>query len=83
VPARRTRPDSRPSAPKTGQRATRGGKVRKTLWVDPEVLAEAQAILGATSQRETVELALDLVVFRHELVEGTRALYGLQIARFD
>lgn len=65
------------------QRATRVGKVRKAFWLDPRLLDEARASLGAASERETVELALDLVSFRKELVRGTRALFGLKISRID
>jgi hypothetical protein len=37
--------------------------------------------LGAGTERETVELALDLVAFRQELGEGLRTLAGLQLDR--
>lgn len=66
-----------------GRRAAHEGKVRKEFWLDPRVLAEAQAALGAATERETVELALDLVAFRRELVDGARALRGLDLARLD
>jgi hypothetical protein len=60
-------------------RSTREGKVRKEFWLDPKALSRAQAILGTATERETVEAALDLVAFRRELLDGTRALSGLQI----
>ena len=66
-----------------GRRAAHEGKVRKEFWLDPQVLAEAQAALGAGSEREAVELALDLVAFRGELIAGARALRGLDLARID
>lgn len=61
------------------RRPTREGKVRKELWLDPEALRRAQKILGTATERETVEVALDMIVFRRELLDGTRALSGLQI----
>ena len=66
-----------------GRRAGPEGKVRKEFWLDPEALAEAQAFLGTASERETVEVALDLVVFRRELVTGARALRRIVFAPID
>jgi hypothetical protein len=66
-----------------GPRATRIGKVRKAFWLDPRLLDEARAALGASSEREAVEMALDLVSFRKELVRGARALRGLALSRID
>lgn len=77
-PAPHVRP---PAVLPAGRRAAREGKVRKEFWLDPHVLAEAQAALGAATERETVELALDLVAFRRELVDGARALRGLDLTR--
>ncbi len=37
-------------------------KVRREIWVDPDVLESAQRHLGAATEAETVELALDLVI---------------------
>jgi hypothetical protein len=64
-------------------RATRLGKVRKAFWLDPRLLDEARASLGGASEREAVEMALDLVTFRRELVRGARALRGLRLSRLD
>jgi Arc/MetJ family transcription regulator len=61
------------------RRSTREGKVRKELWLDPEALRRAQKILGTATDRETVEMALDMIAFRRELLDGTRALSGLEI----
>jgi Arc/MetJ family transcription regulator len=63
--------------------ASREGKVRKEFWLDPALLREAQAYLGTATERETVELALDLVAFRKELSQGARALRGLSLSRID
>jgi len=80
----RTRsPAPRARATASGARATRIGKVRKAFWLDPRLLDEARASLGALSEREAVEMALDLVGFRKELAQGARALRGLTLSRID
>ena len=66
-----------------GRRAVREGKVRKEFWLDPDLLAEAQNVLGTATERETVEAALDLVAFRGELAAGVRALRGMKLRRID
>src|SRR5437773_1892988 len=77
--ARRGRTGATGSAP----RPTRIGKVRKAFWLDPRLLDEARVSLGASTEREAVEMALDLVSFRKELVRGTRAIRGLTLSRID
>jgi hypothetical protein len=67
----------------SGVRASREGKVRKEFWLDPDLLREAQDYLGASTEREAVEMALDLVAFRRELGEGARALRRLSLSRID
>lgn len=59
----------------------REGKVRKEFWLDPKALKRAQSVLGATTERETVERAIDLVAFRAEVTRGVQALAGLALAR--
>jgi hypothetical protein len=63
--------------------ASRRGKVRKEFWLDPKALRRAQQLLGAETERETVEIALDLVAFRHELTEGQQSLAGLALEQRD
>ena len=63
--------------------ASRLGKVRKAFWLDPRLLDEARASLGASTEREAVELALDLVTFRKDLVRGARALRRIKLSRID
>jgi hypothetical protein len=46
-------------------------------------LEAARRALGATTATETIERALDLVVFQRELVRGTRAMLGVEIASSD
>lgn len=64
-------------------RSSRRGKVRKEFWLDPNALRRAQELLGAETERETVEIALDLVAFRHELTDGLQSLAGLKLDRRD
>jgi hypothetical protein len=61
------------------RRPTRKGKVRKAFWLDPKTLRRAQKILGTATEREPVEVALDMIAFRWELLAGTRMLSGLRI----
>jgi hypothetical protein len=77
------RHSARSRAATSNPRGTRVGKVRKAFWLNPRLLDEARVSLGAASEREAVEMALDLVSFRKELVRGTRALLGLQLSRID
>lgn len=60
---------------------SRRGKVRKEFWLDPRALRRAQSALGAATERETVERALDMVAFRAEVEEGVGALAGLELDR--
>ena len=55
------------------------GKVPKTYRLTPAKLYAAQRILGTATTTEAIETALDMVVFRRELVDGTRAMLGVQI----
>ena len=74
-------PPSKSAGPR--KRPSRRGKVRKEFWLDPKALRRAQTLLGAETERETVELALDLVAFRQELGEGLQTLAGLELERRD
>jgi hypothetical protein len=55
-------------------------KVPRTYRLAPGKVAAAQRLLGAATATEAIETALDLVLFRRELVEGTRAMLGVQLA---
>ena len=61
----------------------REGKVRKEFWLNPSLLRRAQKDLGASTEREAVEIALSLVTFRRELSNGVRALRRLRLSRID
>lgn len=53
---------------------------KKNLRLHQTKIDAARAILGTSTETETIETALDLVVFRKELVDGVRALRDLDIA---
>jgi hypothetical protein len=55
------------------------GKVAKTYRLSPRKISAAQAILGAPTATAAIEEALDLVVFRQELIDGVRKLRELEI----
>lgn len=63
--------------------SVRRGKVRKEFWLDPKSLRRAQKLLGVETERETVEIALELVAFRYELAEGYETLGELELDRRD
>jgi hypothetical protein len=46
-------------------------------------LRAAKRALGAATATEAIERALDLAVFQRELVDGTRAMLGVEIASSD
>ena len=61
----------------------REGKVRKEFWLSPALLREAQSLLGTATERETVEVALDLVAFRGEIHASAEALASFELRRLD
>jgi hypothetical protein len=79
-------PSSRKSARRKtapARRAAAAGKVRKEFWLDPDALADAQAFLGTATERDTVEVALELVAFRRDLARATKTLARLPLTRID
>jgi hypothetical protein len=69
--ARRTRP------------ARREERVSRTYRLPLSKLKAAKRALGTATATETIERALDLAVFQRELVDGTRAMLGIEIASPD
>jgi hypothetical protein len=61
--------------------ATKARKVRKNLRLTQAKVDRAQRILGTDTETETVEQALDLVAFRHEVIAGVRRLAGSRSLR--
>lgn len=80
MPARITRSRGRRAAP---TRRPVDRKVPKTYRLNEAKIEAARAILRAKTATEAIETALDMVVFRRELVEGTRALFGSEIKSID
>jgi hypothetical protein len=66
-----------------GRGSRREGRVRKEFWLTPGKLDEAKRVLGTSTDVDTVEEALDLVVFRDEVRQGVRMLGGLGLSRVD
>ena len=54
-------------------------KVAHTFRLVPEKITAAQRILGTASATETIETALDMIVFRQKLIAGTAAMRGVDI----
>lgn len=54
-------------------------KASTTVRLSPDKVAAAQRILGTRTATETIEAALDMIVLRKALLDGTRALSGLTI----
>ena len=55
-------------------------KVAMSYRLSRDRIAQAQRILGAANARATIEEALDAVIFRRELMEGTRKSLGIPVA---
>ncbi len=62
------------SGPHSSQRTGRPprGWVRKNLHIDQRKLNVARKVLGAKTETETVDAALDAIAFRKELAGGIR-----------
>jgi hypothetical protein len=61
----------------------REARVSRTYRLPLSKLRAAKRALGAATATETIERALDLAVFQRELVDGTRAMLGIEIASPD
>lgn len=58
-------------------------KVPHTFRLTPDKVAAAQRILGTATATETIETALDMIVFRRRLVAGTAAMLGVKLTPPD
>lgn len=58
-------------------------RVSRTYRLPLSKLSAAKRALGAATATETIERALDLVVFQRRLIDGTRAMQGIQITSPD
>jgi hypothetical protein len=57
------------------------GVVRKNLRLTQTKIDKAKKILGTKTETETIEQALDLVVFRKEVLEGISRIAGTDSVR--
>lgn len=55
-------------------------RVSRTYRLPLSKLRAAKRALGAATATEAIERALDLAVFQRELVDGTRAMLGIELA---
>lgn len=68
---------SRPKGP------AKSHKTSKTYRLSEAKIKAAREILGAPTATAAIETALDMIVFRKELIEGTAAMRGVKIVPFD
>ena len=50
--------------------------IRKNVFLDPDVLRQAQEILGTPSESEAIREARRLVTLRHEIMQGFDKVAG-------
>lgn len=60
---------------------TPSARRRKNVRLTQSKLDKARKVLGTETETETIEQALDLVVFRKEAIEGVRQLAGSSALR--
>jgi hypothetical protein len=58
-------------------------RVSRTFRLPLSKLKAAQRALGAATATEAIERALDLAVFQRELVDGTKAMLGVELTSPD
>lgn len=58
-------------------------RIPRTYRLPLSKLRAAKRALGAATATDTIEQALDLVVFQRQLVDGTRAMLGVSLTRPD
>src|SRR6187549_3259074 len=54
-------------------------KVAMSYRLSRDKIARAQSVLGTSTATATIEQALDLVVFRRELVDGVNKAFGIPV----
>ena len=72
--------------PKTARRkrsSHREERASRTYRLPLSKLRAAKRALGAASATEAIQRALDLAVFQRALVDGTRAMLGVEILSPD
>lgn len=63
--------------------SSREERVSRTYRLPLSKLRAAKRALGAATATEAIERALDLAVFQRELLDGTRAMLGVEMASPD
>ena len=61
----------------TGAKRVEEPKVAMSYRLSRQKIARAQRVLGTSTATATIEEALDLVVFRRELVDGVNTAFGI------
>jgi hypothetical protein len=74
---------SMPTTTSRRRATSREKRVPRTYRLPLAKLSVAKRALGAATATETIERALDLVVFQRELIDGTRGMHGIQITPPD
>ena len=64
-----------PATPKTAKRVDEP-KIPMSYRLSPDKIARAQRVLGTSTATATIEEALDMVVFRRELLDGIDSAFG-------
>ncbi|MGH7459813.1 MAG: hypothetical protein ACREMA_02140 [Longimicrobiales bacterium] len=62
--------------------AERERPIKKNLRLHQSKIDEARRVLGTNTETETIEVALDLVVFGKELAAGVRSMRGTNLVDF-
>ena len=62
---------------------SRERRVPRTYRLPLSKVSAAKRALGAATATETIERALDLVVFQRQLIDGTRAMKGIVVTSPD
>lgn len=58
-------------------------KQMKSFRLTAEKIRRARKVLGTTTDTGTIEAALDMVVFRQELLDGLEAMAGVELIAPD
>jgi hypothetical protein len=72
-----------PNAARRKRLSRREARVSRTYRLPLSKLKAAKRALGAATATEAIERALDLAVFQRELVDGTRAMLGIELTSPD
>ncbi len=72
-----------PNAAHRKRSPRREERVSRTYRLPLSKLRAAKRALGAATATEAIERALDLAVLQRELVDGTRAMLGIEITPPD